>query len=42
MAHTLAEMEPEKVGDTVAYVEGIPSTIRQFKADTLVDTLGNV
>ena len=42
LGHKLAEMEPEKFGDTVAYVEGIAFTIGQLKADTLIDTLGHV
>jgi len=42
LTHTLAEMETEKFGDTVADVEGIAYTIRQLKADTLVETLSDV
>ena len=41
LAHSLAEMQPQKLGDTLAYVEGNAFTIRQLKAETLVNTLGN-
>ena len=41
LAHTLAEVELHKLGDTLAYVEGNACTIRQLKAETLVNTLGN-
>ena len=36
-AYNLAEMEPKKLGDTVADMEGIAYTIRQFEAHTLGD-----
>ena len=43
LARTLTEMEPEKFGDTVPYVEGTAaSTIQQLKADKLVYTLGDL
>ena len=42
LAKTLAEMDPEKFGDTLADVEGIAFKMRQLKANTLVDTVGNV
>ena len=41
LAHTLVEMELQKLGDTFAYVEGNACTIRQLKAETLVNTLGD-
>ena len=42
LAYTLAEMEPETFGNTVADVERISYRTRQFKANTLFDTLGDV
>ena len=42
LAYRLAEMEPETFGNTVADVERIGYTIRQLKANTLFDTLGDV
>ena len=42
LTYTVAEMEPKKFGNALADVEGIAYTIRQLKADTLVDTLGHV
>ena len=42
LAYTLGEMEPETFGNTVADVERIDYTIRQLKANTLFDTLGDV
>ena len=42
LANTLAETEPMKIDDTLADVEGIAYTIRWLKADTVVDTLGDV
>ena len=42
LAHTLAEMEPNTFGNTVAHVERIGYTTRQLKANTLFDTLGDV
>jgi len=42
LTHTQAEIETEKIGDTVADVEGIAYTMGQLKVGTLVDTLGNV
>ena len=42
LANTLAETEPMKINDTLADVEGIAYTIRWLKADTVVDTLGDV
>ena len=41
LAHTLEEMELQKLGDTLAYVEGNACTIRQLKAETLGNTLGD-
>ena len=35
-------LEPMKIDDTLADVEGIAYTIRWLKADTVVDTLGDV
>ena len=42
LAYTLAEMEPETFGNTVADVERIGYTARQLKANTLFDTLADV
>ena len=42
LAYTLAETEPRKIDEYLVDVEGIAYTIRQLKADTLVDTLGDV
>lgn len=42
LGYTLAEMEPETFGNTMADVEGIGYTTRQLKANTLFDTLGDV
>ena len=42
LAYKLAETEPMKFDDTLADVEGIAYTIRWLKADTVVDTLGDV
>ena len=42
LAYTLAEMEPEIFGNTVADVERIGYTARQLKANTLFDTLADV
>lgn len=42
LAYTLAEMEPNTFGNTVAHVERIGYTTRQLKANTLFDTLGDV
>ena len=37
LAYTLAEMEPKKFGDTVADMEGMAYTIRQFESHPLGD-----
>ena len=42
LAYALAETEPMKIDDTLADVEGIAYTIRWLKADTVLDTLGDV
>ena len=42
LAHTQAQMEPEKFADTVPYLEDIACPMRQLQADKLVDTLGDV
>ena len=42
LAYTLAEIEPETFGNTMADVEGIGYKTRQLKANTLFDTLGDV
>ena len=42
LGYTLAEMEPETFGNTMADVQGIGYTTRQLKANTLFDTLGDV
>ena len=39
LANTQAEMPPEKFGETVADFKGIAYTIRELKANTLVDAL---
>ena len=42
LAYTLAEMQLDTFGNTVADVERIGYTTRQLKANTLFDTLGDV
>ena len=42
LAYTQAEVQPEKFGETVADLKGIAYTMRQLKANTLVDALGDV
>ena len=42
LAYALAETEPMKIDDTLADVECIAYTIRWLKADTVLDTLGDV
>ena len=42
LAYALAETKPMEIDDTFADVEGIAYTIRWLKADTVVDTLGDV
>ena len=42
LAHTLAEMEPKKLGDTVPNVKRYCLQDAQLKAPTLVHTLGDV
>ena len=42
LAYALAETEPMKIDDTLADVEGIAYTIRWLKADTDLDTLGDM
>lgn len=42
LANTLAEMETKKFAVTVAIVEGIAYAMRQLKANTHVDILGDV
>lgn len=42
LANTLAETKTKKFAVTVAIVEGIAYAMRQLKANTLVDILGDV